>query len=56
MKKSKLILIIIFIMLLILSALVYIDYFIVKEKNTTPKISLMTEKKEFYVYNAIMVL
>lgn len=54
MKKSKLALIIIFIILLILSALVYIDYFIVKEKNTTPKISLMTEKKEFYVYNAIL--
>ncbi len=53
MKKVKLILIIVFIILLILSALVYIDYFIVKEKNTTPKISLSYEEKEFYVYKAL---
>ena len=53
MKKIRLVLIIVFIMLLILSALVYIDYFIVKEKNTTPKISLVEEDKEFYVYKAL---
>lgn len=53
MKKTKLVLIIVFIILLVLSALVYIDYFIVKEKNTTPKISLVEEDKEFYVYKAL---
>ncbi len=53
MKKTKLVLIIVFIILLVLSALIYIDYFIVKEKNTTPKISLVEEDKEFYVYKAL---
>lgn len=52
MKKIKLILIILFIILLVLSAIVYIDYFIVKEKSVPPKISLVEEEKEFYVYKA----
>lgn len=52
MKKVKIILIVLFIILLVLSGLIYIDYFIVKEKNSIPKISLMEEEKEFYVYKA----
>ena len=52
MKKVKIILIVLFIILLVLSGMIYIDYFIVKEKNSIPKISLMEEEKEFYVYKA----
>ena len=52
MRLIKKIFIITIVLLLILSCLSYIDYFLVKTKNVVPKISLKEEKKEFIVYKA----
>ena len=52
MKLIKKIFIITIVLLLILSCLSYIDYFLVKTKNVVPKISLKEDKKEFIVYKA----
>lgn len=53
MKRIKVISISVLILLLLLGAVVYIDYYIVKNKNTIPKISIKSETKEFYVYKAL---
>lgn len=52
MKLIKKIFIVIIVLLLILSGLSYIDYFLVKTKNVVPKISLKEDKDEFVVYKA----
>ena len=52
MKLIKKIFIIVFTLLLILSALAYIDYFLVKTNNKVPKFSLKKDEKDFIVYSA----
>lgn len=52
MKLIKKIFIIVFILLLILSAAFYIDYFLVKTNNKVPKFSLKKDEKDFIVYSA----
>lgn len=52
MKLIKKIFIIVFTLLLILFALFYIDYFLVKTNNKVPKFSLKKDEKDFIVYSA----
>lgn len=52
MKLIKKIFIIVFTLLVILSALAYIDYFLVKTNNKVPKFSLKKDEKDFIVYSA----
>lgn len=52
MKLIKKIFIIVFTLLLVLSALAYIDYFLVKTNNKVPKFSLKKDEKDFIIYSA----
>lgn len=54
MKKIKGILFILFIFLLVIASSIYIDYFIVRSRNTTPKIALKKNLDDnLIVYNAV---
>lgn len=53
MKLMKKIFMVTICLLLILSGLAYIDYFLVKTQNTVPKISFKEEKQDFTIYNAL---
>ena len=52
MRLIKKIFIITIVLLLILSCLSYIDYFLVKTNNKVPKFSLKKDEKDFIVYSA----
>ena len=55
MKSLKKIFIIIIVLLVVFSGVVYIDYFLVKTKNTFPKIAIKEElNDETTVYKAIL--
>lgn len=55
MKKVTKILVVIFILLLAFGLATYIDYYIVKTKNTTPKIAIKKDVNDnLVVYNAFM--
>ena len=52
MKLIKKIFIIIFTLLIVICAISYIDYFLVKTYNKVPKIALKKDKTDFIVYSA----